>query len=45
MTALYAAGGGLPEAVHLPHIVEQIGSLAGFASVVGLAILSALYFS
>jgi hypothetical protein len=45
MTALHAAGGGLPLAVHLPHIVEQIGSLAGFAAVLGLAILSALYFS
>src|SRR5260221_9096532 len=45
MTALHAAGGGTPLAVHLPHIVEQIGSLAGFAAVAGLAILSALYFS
>src|SRR5437764_1246788 len=45
MTALHAAGGGLPLAVHLPHIVEQIGSLAGFAAVAGLAVLSALYFS
>src|SRR5437764_14387537 len=45
MNALHAAGGGVPVAVHLPHIVEQIGALAGFASVAGLAILSALYFS
>src|SRR5438094_2435754 len=45
MTALYAAGGGMPLAVRLPHIVEQIGSLAGFAAVAGLGILSALYFS
>jgi LytR cell envelope-related transcriptional attenuator len=45
MTALHAAGGGLPLALHIPHVVEQAGSLAGFAAVVGLAILSALYFS
>lgn len=29
----------------MPEIVEQIGSYAGFAAVVGLAVLSALYFS
>jgi hypothetical protein len=45
MTALHAAGGGLPLALHIPHVVEQAGSIAGFASVIGLAILSALYFS
>lgn len=45
MTALHAAGGGLPLALHIPHVVEQAGSLAGFAAVFGLAILSALYFS
>ncbi|HEX4719428.1 MAG TPA: LytR C-terminal domain-containing protein [Thermoleophilaceae bacterium] len=45
MTALHAAGGGLPLALHIPHVVEQAGSMAGFAAVVGLAILSALYFS
>src|SRR4051812_30606004 len=45
MTALQAAGGGLPLALHIPHVVEQAGALAGFASVLGLAILSALYFS
>lgn len=45
MTALHAAGGGLPLALHIPHVVEQVGSVAGFASVIGLAILSALYFS
>src|SRR3954467_8219027 len=45
MTALQAAGGGLPLALHIPHVVEQVGSFAGYASVVGLAILSALYFS
>src|SRR5213080_2120413 len=45
MTALHAAGGGMPLAVHIPHIVEQVGSIAGFAAVAGLAILSALYFS
>src|SRR3954470_5905470 len=45
MTALHAAGGGLPLALHIPHVVEQAGSFAGFASVLGLAILSALYFS
>src|SRR5436853_6066534 len=45
MTALHAAGGGLPLAVHLPHVLEQIGSLAGFAAIAGLAVLSALYFS
>src|SRR5947207_11331860 len=45
MIALHAAGGGPPLAVHLPHLVEQIGSIAGFAAVAGLAILSALYFS
>src|SRR4051812_29799119 len=45
MTALHAAGGGLPLALHIPHVVEQAGSIAGFASVLGLAILSALYFS
>src|SRR5438552_543966 len=45
MIALQAAGGGPPLAVHLPHIVEQIGALAGFAAVAGLAVLSALYFS
>src|SRR5437764_1236355 len=45
MIALHAAGGGPPLAVHLPHLVEQIGALAGFAAVAGLAILSALYFS
>src|SRR4051794_41887078 len=44
MTALHA-GGGLPLALHIPHVVEQAGSIAGFASVIGLAILSALYFS
>src|SRR3954471_11305012 len=44
MTAL-PAGGGLPLALHIPHVVEQAGSIAGFASVIGLAILSALYFS
>src|SRR3954462_10113195 len=45
MTALQAAGGGLPLALHIPHVVEQAGSLAGFAAVVGLAVLTALYFS
>src|SRR3954451_2907945 len=45
MTALQAAGGGLPLALHIPHVVEQVGSLAGFAAVIGLAVLSALYFS
>src|SRR3954471_3566859 len=45
MTTLHAAGGGLPLAVHIPHVVEQAGSLAGFAAVIGLAVLSALYFS
>src|SRR4051795_532667 len=45
MDALLAAGGGLPLGLHLPHVVEQVGSLAGFAAVAGLAILSALYFS
>src|SRR4051812_17461511 len=45
MTTLHAAGGGLPLAVHIPHVVEQVGSLAGFAAVIGLAVLSALYFS
>src|SRR3954471_16292951 len=45
MTALQAAGGGLPLALHIPHVVEQIGSIAGFAAVIGLAVLSALYFS
>src|SRR3954449_2849082 len=45
MTALHAAGGGLPLALHIPHVVEQVGSLAGFAAVIGLAVLSALYFS
>src|SRR4051812_49990134 len=45
MTALQAAGGGLPLALHIPHVVEQAGSLAGFAAVIGLAVLSALYFS
>src|SRR5436190_18894332 len=45
MTALHAAGGGLPLALHIPHVVEQAGSLAGSAAVFGLAVLSALYFS
>lgn len=45
MTALHAAGGGLVLAFRIPHVVEQAGSLAGFAAVGGLAILSALYFS
>src|SRR6478736_7196796 len=45
MTALQAAGGGMPLALHIPHVVEQVGSLAGFAAVIGLAVLSALYFS
>jgi LytR cell envelope-related transcriptional attenuator len=45
MTALQAVGGGLPLALHIPHVVEQAGSLAGFAAVIGLAVLSALYFS
>src|SRR5204863_7704820 len=45
MTALQAVGGGLPLALHIPHVVEQVGSLAGFAAVIGLAVLSALYFS
>src|SRR5438128_12381910 len=45
MTTLQAAGGGLPLALHIPHVVEQVGSLAGFAAVIGLAVLSALYFS
>src|SRR5436305_5153623 len=45
MTALHAAGGGLPLAVHLPHALGQFGSLAGFAAIAGLAVLSALYFS
>src|SRR5438128_506298 len=45
MTTLQAAGGGLPLALHIPHVVEQAGSLAGFAAVIGLAVLSALYFS
>src|SRR3954471_13246676 len=45
MTALHAAGGGLPLALHIPHVVEQAGSIAGFAAVLGLAVLSALYFS
>src|SRR3954467_11234396 len=29
----------------MPHVVEQIGAVAGLAAVIGLAILSALYFS
>ena len=45
MTALHAVGGGLPLALHMPNVVEQAGSLAGFAAVIGLAVLSALYFS
>src|SRR5947209_12303935 len=45
MTALQAAGGGLPLALHIPHVVEQAGSLAGLLAVIGLAVLSALYFS
>lgn len=45
MTALLAAGGGLPLALKIPHVVEQIGSIAGFAAVVGLAILATLYIS
>jgi LytR cell envelope-related transcriptional attenuator len=45
MTALHAAGGGLPLALHIPHVVEQVGSIAGFAAIIGLAVLSALYFS
>ena len=45
MTALHAAGGGLPLALHIPHVVEQAGSIAGFAAIIGLAVLSALYFS
>src|SRR4051812_4014035 len=45
MTALQAAGGGLPLALHIPHVVEQAGSIAGFAAIIGLAVLSALYFS
>jgi hypothetical protein len=45
MTALLAAGGGPPLALHIPHVVEQVGSIAGFAAVIGLAVLSALYFS
>src|SRR3954447_16984247 len=45
MTALHVAGGGLPLALHIPHVVEQAGSIAGFAAVLGLAVLSALYFS
>src|SRR5690242_4921676 len=45
MTALQAAGGGLPLALHIPHVVEQAGSIAGFAAILGLAVLSALYFS
>ncbi|MEA2360871.1 MAG: hypothetical protein QOD71_16 [Thermoleophilaceae bacterium] len=45
MTALQAAGGGIPLALHIPHVVEQVGSIAGFAAVLGLAVLSALYFS
>src|SRR3977135_4477589 len=45
MTALLAAGGGTPLALHIPHVVEQVGSIAGFAAVLGLAVLSALYFS
>src|SRR3954465_11653928 len=35
----------MPLALHIPHVVEQVGSLAGFAAVIGLAVLSALYFS
>ena len=45
MSALLAAGGGLPLGLHIPHVVEQAGSIAGFAAVLGLAVLSALYFS
>jgi hypothetical protein len=45
MDALHAAGGGFALAIKIPHVVEQIGSLAGFAAVAGFAILSALYFS
>ncbi|MFL5867415.1 MAG: hypothetical protein ACJ766_10005, partial [Thermoleophilaceae bacterium] len=29
----------------MPHIVQEIGAAAGLAAVVGLAVLSALYFS
>ena len=29
----------------LTHLIEQVGSYAGFAAVIGLAVLSALYFS
>ena len=32
-------------ALAVPHVVEQIGSYAGFVAVVGLAVLSALYIS
>src|SRR6187455_1087816 len=35
----------MPLALHIPHVVEQVGSMAGFAAVIGLAVLSALYFS
>lgn len=45
MTALHAAGGGLLLAFHIPHVVQEVGSIAGFAAVFGLAILAALYFS
>src|SRR3954465_10166066 len=45
MTFLHAAGGGLPLGLHIPHVVEQGGSIAGLAAIPGLAVLSALYFS
>jgi hypothetical protein len=45
MTDLLAAGGGLSLALQIPDVVEQAGAIAGFASVIGLAILSALYIS
>src|SRR5437868_9260352 len=45
MTALHAAGGGLLLAFRIPPVVQEVGSIAGLAAVVGLGILAALYFS
>ena len=40
-----AAPGARSTVRHLPEIVQEIGAYAGLASVVGLAVLSVLYFS
>ena len=45
MHVIHEIGSGVVLALNVGHLVEKIGSYAGFASVIGLGVLAALYFS